>query len=50
MGVLGGDLYVIGGLDDVTEVEKFDGTSWQILEPGLTQEFYHGNGAAIFIN
>ena len=48
MGVLGDELYVLGGFGAETEVEKFDGTSWQRVEPGLAQECY-GNGA-IFVN
>ena len=48
MGVLGGELYVMGGNGTGREVEKFDGTSWQRVEPGLAQEF--GGDGAIFVN
>ena len=44
MGVLDGELYVIGGYD----VEKFDGTSWQSVKPGLSQGIYYGNDTAIY--
>ena len=51
MGVLGGELYVMGGYGAGREVEKFDGTSWQRVEPGLAQDFYgYGSGSAIFVN
>ena len=48
MGVLGGELYVLGGRDAKTEVEKFDGTSWQRVEPGLAQEIF--DNGAIFVD
>ena len=48
MGVLGGELYVLGGYGATREVEKFDGTSWQRVEPGLPQKFY--DNGAIFVN
>ena len=49
MGVLGGELYVMGGDGNAgREVEKFDGTNWQRVEPGLAEEFCY-NGA-IFVN
>ena len=53
MGVLGGELYVMGGEGGAArDVEKFDGTSWQMVEPGLPQEFGYGMGSdgAIFVN
>ena len=51
MGVLGGELYVIGGDmgNNKKDVEKFDGTSWQSVEPGPSQWFCDGNDAAIFM-
>ena len=52
MGVLDGELYVMGGFDAETLVEKLNqGTaSWQKVEPGLAQLFCSANDAAIFVN
>ena len=47
MGVVGGQLYVIGGNPSHTSVERMGTDVWEEVEQGLQGDFY--NGGAIFI-
>ena len=50
MGVLGGQLYVLGGYNAEKSVERLleDGSAWEEVEGGLQGDFYYGG--AIFVN